>query len=115
MADGFGMKITCFNHTPRIARFLILAFGAVKMDEKMAITVNGDGNQRAVIFQGMSSKWGFRMLVHACHAWMMDGCTFFVVHVSSFGFQLQLRILSSNSINEFMYNFLKLFKIQSVC
>lgn len=50
MADGFGTKVTPLTHTPRTASFLILAFGAVEMEEKMAIIVNGDGNQRAVIF-----------------------------------------------------------------
>lgn len=53
-ADGFGTKaIARLNRTPRTARFLIPAFGAVRMDVQMRVTVNGDGNRRAVIFQGM--------------------------------------------------------------
>ena len=52
-ADGFGTKVTRLNRTRRTARFSILAFGAVKTDVEMRITVNGDGNQRAVIFRGM--------------------------------------------------------------
>lgn len=59
MADGFGTKVTPLSHTPRTASFLIVAFGAIEMEEKMVIIVNGDGNQRAVIFQGMDSKWSF--------------------------------------------------------
>lgn len=58
MAHGSGMKLTRFACTPKIVRFLIRAFDAAKMDGRMMIILNGDGNQRAVISQGMVSVCG---------------------------------------------------------
>ncbi|KAJ0027390.1 hypothetical protein Pint_36102 [Pistacia integerrima] len=52
MENGFVMSLIPVNGTTKTARFLILVFNAVGMAGKMENISNGDGNHRAVIFQG---------------------------------------------------------------
>ncbi|KAK2979659.1 hypothetical protein RJ640_007321 [Escallonia rubra] len=53
VVNGFAMKVTRFGRITRAARFLIPNFGATKVADETSITLNGDGNRKAVIFQGV--------------------------------------------------------------
>ncbi|KAF8396379.1 hypothetical protein HHK36_017996 [Tetracentron sinense] len=63
MGDGFETKVIRLDYTPRIARFSILDFGAIKMEEKMKIIQNGDGNLMVAFFRGSDSS----LHIHCMH------------------------------------------------